>query len=122
MFQVVSVWKVKRESNNQDDWKLIGKKSPQSPQSFYPVEDKNMVLLKGDRVALRCTMLNIGSREVKQGLASYNEMCDMYLVYAVQGNYTDLLQGNTVCTNSGPPSSWTSLGFNNIPETRASSL
>ena len=46
-------------------------------------------------------------------------MCDVYLVYSA----LELPEGNTVCTNPGPPASnWTTLGFNNIPQTAASSL
>ena len=78
-----------------------------------------MTLIYGDRLALRCTMLNMSGREVRQGLASSDEMCDVYLVYTAP----ELLEGNTVCTNPGPPASnWTTLGFNNIPQTAASSL
>ena len=33
---------------------------------------------------VRCTMLNTGPGQVVQGLASYQEMCDVYLVYWVQ--------------------------------------
>jgi len=29
-------------------WTLLGEKSPQIPQAFYPVKDKNMTLKKGD--------------------------------------------------------------------------
>ena len=36
-------------------------------------------------------MLNMSGEDVKQGLASYNEMCDLYLVYGVMGNHTALL-------------------------------
>ena len=76
------------------------------------------------RLAVRCTMLNMSGREVRQGLASYDEMCDVYLVYSAPGHSgAALLQGNTACTNPGPPdSNWTTLGFNNIPQIRASTL
>ena len=71
------------------------------------------------RLALRCTMLNMSGREVRQGLASGDEMCDVYLVYTGPR----LLEGNTYCTNPGPPASnWTTQGFNNIPQIRASTL
>ena len=89
-----------------DEWKLIGKKSPQSPQSFYPVDDPEMRLVLGDQLALRCTMLNMRSVDVRQGLASYDEMCDLYMMYWVWGNHTRLLQGNSYCISTGPGSSW----------------
>ena len=49
----MSGWRV-RDKNN---WKLIGKKDPQLPQMFYPVET-DMVVRKGDTIAARCTMVN----------------------------------------------------------------
>ena len=65
-------------------------------------------------------MLNMSGREVRQGLTSSDEMCDTYLVYT---GHSGLLEGNTVCTNPGPPASnWTTLGFNNIPQIQASTL
>ena len=69
-------------------------------------------------------MLNMSGREVRQGLASSDEMCDVYLVYSGPGpGQAGLLEGNTVCTNPGPPASnWTTLGFNNIPQIQASTL
>ena len=39
------------------NWNLIGKRSPQLPQMFYPVADSEMTLTKGDIVAARCTMV-----------------------------------------------------------------
>ena len=80
-----------------------------------------MTLREGDRLAVRCTMLNLSSQPVSQGLASYDEMCDVYLMYWVWGNHTGLLQGNTACTNP-PGSSWANQGFNNIPEIQATTL
>ena len=82
-----------------------------------------MRLGRGDTLAVRCTMLNMSSREVRQGLASYDEMCDVYIMYWVWGNHTSLLQGNTFCISQGPPTTtWASLGLNNIPETLATTL
>ena len=125
LYKVVSAWRLRRGERfpGIDEWKLIGKKSPQSPQSFYPVDDPEMRLVLGDQLALRCTMLNMRSVDVRQGLASYDEMCDLYMMYWVWGNHTRLLQGNSYCTSTGPPSTtWEALGFNNIPETRATNL
>lgn len=49
--EVVSLWRVRRDkyARGADQWTLIGKKSPQAPQSFYPVEDPEMTLRYGDR-------------------------------------------------------------------------
>ena len=33
------------------------------------------------RVATRCVMLNMGAARVRQGLASYHEMCDVYIMW-----------------------------------------
>jgi hypothetical protein len=52
--KVVSGWKVTGDS----EWTLIGKKSPQIPQMFYPVDNTEMTIGKGDIVAARCTMVS----------------------------------------------------------------
>merc|ERR1712127_830944 len=56
--RVVSGWKV---SPNME-WNLIGKKDPQLPQMFYPVEDKAMTITGGDTLAARCTMVSYRDR------------------------------------------------------------
>ena len=65
--QVVSLWRVRRHQGGagQDDWTLLGKKSPQAGQSFYPVAEPGLVLEEGDRLAVRCTMTNLSSRTVR---------------------------------------------------------
>ena len=40
------------------NWNLIGKRSPQLPQMFYPISDSELTLTKGDIVAARCTMVS----------------------------------------------------------------
>ena len=52
--KVVSGWKVSDNKN----WNLIGKRSPQLPQMFYPISDSELTLTKGDIVAARCTMVS----------------------------------------------------------------
>ena len=66
-------------------------------------------------------MKNVEPCKYRQGLASYDEMCDVYLMYWVRGNHTSLLQGNSYCTNP-PHTTWAGLGFNNIPEIQATTL
>lgn len=51
--KVVSGWRVQGKSK----WDLIGKKNPQQPQMFYPVEHEENVLTAGDVIAARCTMV-----------------------------------------------------------------
>ena len=46
--RVVSGYKVTRDGSK-DKWQLIGKKDPQLPQMFYPV-DNELTLKKGDNV------------------------------------------------------------------------
>ena len=126
--QVVSFWKVRRNLVGTDEWTLLGKRDPVlERQSFYPIEDSGRIYY-GDSVALRCTMVNLTPTEVRQGLASYDEMCDVYMMYWAdpgddedQENY--LLQGANFCWSSGPPNvSWQALGLNNIPNVQASKL
>ncbi len=45
--------------SDESEWTLIGKKSPQLPQMFYPVDNTDMTIKTGDIVAARCTMVNI---------------------------------------------------------------
>jgi hypothetical protein len=85
--KVVSGWKV--DSNS--DWTLIGKKSPQVEQMFYPVADNSVEIKKGEVVAARCTMvtkhffhqsvlvqmgpphpLRVTSRTVSEGLEAHS--------------------------------------------------
>lgn len=46
--KMVSGWKIIESEDGTDNWQLIGKMDPMKPQMFYPVEDKNVVLRKGD--------------------------------------------------------------------------
>jgi peptidylglycine monooxygenase len=120
--RVVSGWRVR---NNQD-WTLIGKKSPQVPQMFYPVET-DMTLSAGDVVAARCTMVNTRDRTTMVGPTGEDEMCNFYMMYWVEGK--DTIQPNT-CFTRGPPTwSWGGLGLlglgadlGNIPDLEASVL
>lgn len=59
----VTGWKVSRDG----EWSLIGRKNPQLPQSFYPIEDKNLTIGEGDIVATRCVMVNPLDHEVRIG-------------------------------------------------------
>lgn len=53
--KVVSGYRVRKDSNGQDNWTLIGKRDPLTPQMFYPVENSEPIV-KGDHLAARCTM------------------------------------------------------------------
>lgn len=54
--KVVSGYRVRKNPNsNQDDWTLLGKRDPLTPQMFYPVENAEPIV-RGDQLAARCTM------------------------------------------------------------------
>jgi len=120
--RVVSGWRVR----NNEEWTLIGKKSPQVPQMFYPVETE-MTLTAGDVVAARCTMVNTRDRTTMVGPTGEDEMCNFYMMYWVDGK--DTIEPNT-CFTRGPPTwSWGGLGLlglgadlGNIPDLEASVL
>ena len=80
--KLVSGWRVRDNSQ----WTLIGKKNPQLPQMFYPVEDGSMVIRPGDVVAARCTMVNNKDKNVYIGSTNEHEMCNYYLMYWVHGH------------------------------------
>jgi len=115
--KVVSGWRV----HNMSQWDLIGKRDPQKPQMFYPVEDESVTLKQGDVVAARCTMVNDRDRVTWIGATNNDEMCNFYIMYWVYGNRP--VRPN-ICFSPGPPEwSWhESAGLRNIPEKEASSL
>ena len=69
-------------------------------------------------------MVNLSSRDVKQGLASYDEMCDLYMMYYVESeDESQLLEQSNFCWSKGPPEvTWHNLGLRNVPNILASSL
>ena len=135
--KVVSGWKV---SDNKD-WSLIGKRSPQLPQMFYPISDSELTLTKGDIVAARCTMVrrifqnsavlpslpifhfqvNSHDHDVHIGTTGKDEMCNFYIMYWVKGKEP---LDQRVCFSPGPPFwSWKrSARLQNIPDEEASTL
>jgi len=119
--RVVSGWKV---SPNME-WTLLGKKDPQLPQMFYPIEETGMTLTGGDTIAARCTMVSYRDRMTWVGATAEDEMCNFYLMYWVDGQ--EKLK-NERCVSVGPPVySWGRIwpiggGLSNIPDNEASSL
>merc|ERR1712218_773884 len=79
--RVVSGWKV---SPNME-WTLLGKKDPQLPQTFYPIQETGMTLTGGDTIAARCTMVSYRDRMTWVGATAEDEMCNFYLMYWVDG-------------------------------------
>jgi peptidylglycine monooxygenase len=115
--KVVSGWKV----TNGKEWSLIGKRSPQQPQMFYPVEDPTMTLTKGDIMAARCTMVNNRDRTTYIGMTNKDEMCNFYVMYWVKGKEP---VADHTCFSAGPPMwSWRNNAMlENIPDEEASTL
>lgn len=122
--RVVSGWKVSPDM----EWNLIGKKDPQLPQMFYPVENSTMTLTGGDYVAARCTMVSYRDRVTWVGATAEDEMCNFYMMYWVEGRRK---LDKERCVSVGPPLySWgrpgllglVGGGLSNIPDEAASSL
>ncbi|CAH8560786.1 unnamed protein product [Heterobilharzia americana] len=63
---------------------LIGSKSPQLPQTFYPVENKSLEINPGDTITARCKMINNENKPIKIGNTRYDEMCNFYIMYWVK--------------------------------------
>ena len=55
-----------RGENDDQIWTEIGRRSPQLPQMFYPIE-KNLTIEQGDYIAAVCTMFNRRSHTVRIG-------------------------------------------------------
>lgn len=54
--KVVSGYRIRKQAgSNKDEWTLLGKRDPLTPQMFYPVLNKEPIT-KGDQLAARCTM------------------------------------------------------------------
>ncbi|CAF1118002.1 unnamed protein product [Rotaria sp. Silwood1] len=85
--------------NDDQEWTEIGRRSPQLPQMFYPVQ-KDITIQQGDYVAAVCTMYNTNSHIVRIGSTGNDEMCNFYMMYWVDG---DQLLDEDICTSSGPP-------------------
>jgi len=117
--KVVSGWRVRGNKF----WSLLGKRDPLEPEMFYPVDNENVTIKRGDVVAARCTMVNHKDTDVAIGSTKQDEMCNFYLMYWVRGK--DTLQPNT-CFTRGPPT-WSWGGeyggqLQNIPDVEASIL
>lgn len=59
-------YRVLKGTNTKDQWIELGKRSPQTPQMFYPVENTDPIT-KGDYLAARCTMKNNFNKWVSVG-------------------------------------------------------
>jgi len=118
----VSGWKV----TNHQDWTLLGRKDPQLPQAFYPVEDNSTVIRNGDVIAARCTMDNWRDSAVYMGSTRQDEMCNFYLMYWADAG-DGPVETSQECRSLGPPiyywsrSKWLlGGGLSNVPDQEAS--
>ncbi|KAJ2940619.1 hypothetical protein O0L34_g14725 [Tuta absoluta] len=115
---VVSGYVVRKHENG-DEWQLIGRKNPQLPQMFYPVEN-DAPIYKGDILAARCTMNNTNGYPVKIGSTNKHEMCNFYIMYWVE---RDSPLQQKYCFSAGPPFYYWNHApenFNRIPDLDAS--
>lgn len=62
---------------------LIGQKSPQEPQTYYPTENKNLAVFPRDLLEAECHMENKENRIVPMGHTRQDEMCNFYMMYSV---------------------------------------
>ena len=102
---MVQLWRVRG-----GQWSMVGEVDGQAPQSFYSVSGVGLSLEQGDWLAGRCSMVSDKDTDTKHGLASYEEMCNIYMVYYVEGDQTNLLEDNTYCITPHQVS-WASLGI-----------
>lgn len=64
---------------------LIGEHDPQQPQMFYPVEDQQLTIGKGDQIFAYCDYNNTREKTVYIGATGNDEMCNFYLMYWTDG-------------------------------------
>ncbi|XP_019872325.2 peptidylglycine alpha-hydroxylating monooxygenase [Aethina tumida] len=118
--RVVSGYRVQLNEEGVDQWTLLGKRNPLTPQMFYPVFD-NTSIKNGDILAARCTMDSRSRRDVtKVGPTNKDEMCNFYLMYYVENGKPLNMK---YCSSEGPPYFyWKSSHLKNIPDYEASTL
>lgn len=119
--KVVSGYRVRTDEHGHQNWTLLGKRDPLTPQMFYPVESRSPIK-NGDVVAARCTMESHRNRVTEIGATNEDEMCNFYLMYYVENE--DPLSMK-YCFSQGPPNYYwnnSDSGLHNIPHIEASSL
>ncbi|CAP38842.1 Protein CBR-PGHM-1 [Caenorhabditis briggsae] len=110
----VSGWLVKEDQSQEDHWKLIGRRDPQLPQMFVPVEDGSMTIQQGDMVTARCVMANNEDRDIPMGATGEDEMCNFYVMYWTDG---EVMRDNTCYSPGAPNYRWgREAALNHIPK------
>ncbi|RCN45921.1 copper type II ascorbate-dependent monooxygenase domain protein [Ancylostoma caninum] len=111
----VSGWVVNEDEKGDDQWFLIGRRNPQLPQMFAPVQNTSLVVRQGDMLAARCIMKNDEDRVIKMGPTGEDEMCNFYMMYWAEGDR--VLKDNTCFSPGAPVYHWSSeAGLNHIPK------
>lgn len=64
--KVVSGYRVRANADGVQEWTLLGKRDPLTPQMFYNVENTSPITT-GDYVAARCTMKSTRNRPTHIG-------------------------------------------------------
>ncbi|XP_061507556.1 peptidylglycine alpha-hydroxylating monooxygenase isoform X1 [Anopheles gambiae] len=119
--RMVSGYRIRKDDAGTDQWTLLGKRDPLTPQMFYPVESRDPIR-KNDRLAARCTMESNRTRITKIGATNEDEMCNFYLMYYVEND--EPLQMK-YCFSNGPPLfRWSNreTELNHIPDYDSSHL
>ncbi|XP_037945702.1 peptidylglycine alpha-hydroxylating monooxygenase [Teleopsis dalmanni] len=119
--KVVSGYRVRANEKGVQQWTLLGKRNPLTPQMFYPVENKDPIVF-GDHLAARCTMKSTRHRVTEIGATNEDEMCNFYLMYYVENDEPLSMK---YCFSQGPPYYyWKNPDgeLNNIPDNSASTL
>ncbi|KAM7285311.1 peptidylglycine alpha-hydroxylating monooxygenase-like [Ixodes scapularis] len=81
------------------NWTNVGKHDPLEPQMFYPAK-KGLTIVKGDILAVRCTLKNFRNRDTYVGPTSEDEMCNFYMMYYTDG---DKILEDNLCYSKGSP-------------------
>ncbi|XP_001987058.2 peptidylglycine alpha-hydroxylating monooxygenase [Drosophila grimshawi] len=119
--KVVSGYRVRTNDKGIQEWTLLGKRDPLTPQMFYNVENKSPIVT-GDFVAARCTMKSTRHRATQIGPTNEDEMCNFYLMYYVdEGEPLEM----KYCFSQGAPYYyWANpdTGLHDIPHIEASTL
>lgn len=105
----VTAWRVRREREEMK-WDLIGSVPGNSPQSFRTVASPGMMLSTGDWIAVSCAMSSNRTWDTTMGPSSNQEMCNLYLVYMVKGDHTNVLMGRSTCW-SPLGQTWSKMGL-----------
>ncbi|KJH50594.1 copper type II ascorbate-dependent monooxygenase domain protein [Dictyocaulus viviparus] len=107
----ISGWNEKGD----DKWTLIGRRDPQLPQMFVPVQNKSLVIHQGDIIAARCILKNDENRVIMMGATGEDEMCNFYMMYWTD---SDRVMTDNTCFSMGAPFyRWSSeAGLNHIPK------